>query len=301
MNARLPLGVAVLTYGIHVFILEALRRSSYQCVHPIKGPKKDDASLPTKVEQLQDKPPHSLKSKVTENIPPQSVKVVSKSKTLKGKATHVDNGVKSPLKTPKEANITGNGVIDVTLKRKKLSSSSDKSVENSLGIAPSRSNTSKTSISLHEIGICNSAASSSNVSSVSQELHWKRLKKKPKELNNQQCEFTELDSISIDTTIFEDGDAGSTMPLLELAHQVLLEEFFKKHRDYDVARLSTSQKITRDSHQELLSPAQQCLDTVNEERISMDKQLEELQKVLTRAKKEIKSVDFKEEENHLPY
>ncbi|KAG5576232.1 hypothetical protein H5410_056366 [Solanum commersonii] len=339
-------------------------------------PKKDDASLPTKGEQFQEKLPHSLKSKVTENIPPQSAKVVSKSKTLKGKATHVDTGVKSPLKTPKEANITTNEVIDVTLKRKKPSSSSDKSVENSLGIAPSRSNTFKTSISLHEIGICNSAASSSNDNSVSQELHWKHLKKKPKELNNQQCEFTELDSISIDTAIFEDGDAGSTMPLSELAHQVkshleyfsklaffshwililflgdipsdvdvfedcitspnslnmarsshlplvevksqaaneiqvtkltvhffvkagvalihkglrevniinlsplevLLEEFFKKHRDYDVARLSTSQKITRDSHQELLSPTQQCLDTVNEERISMDKQLEEFQK-----------------------
>uniref|UniRef100_M1DLL9 Uncharacterized protein n=1 Tax=Solanum tuberosum TaxID=4113 RepID=M1DLL9_SOLTU len=269
---------------------------------------------------------------------------------------------------------------------------------------------------------------------------------KPKELNTQQCEFAELDSISIDTAIFEDGAAGSIMPLTELAHQlgledipsdvdvfedcitssnslnvvksshlplvevksqaaneiqltkpkvpfaekveisqnisttnvevvetsqigcsyvsrdlvhpllriasnfepqktissfklsyisgmwrtlcecitqfsveslenlkeleagvalilkglrevniinlspleVLLEDFFKKHRDYDVARLSTSQKITRDSHQELLSAAQQCLDTANEERINMDKQLEELQKVLTRAEKEPK-------------
>uniref|UniRef100_M1DQG1 Uncharacterized protein n=1 Tax=Solanum tuberosum TaxID=4113 RepID=M1DQG1_SOLTU len=53
--------------------------------------------------------------------------------------------------------------------------------------------------------------------------------------------------------------------------EVLLEDFFKKHKDYDVARLSTSQKITRDSHQELLSAAQQCLDTANEERINMDK------------------------------
>ena len=34
--------------------------------------------------------------------------------------------------------------------------------------------------------------------------------------------------------------------------EVLLEDYFKKHRDYDVARPSTSQKITRDSHQELL-------------------------------------------------
>ncbi|KAH0765303.1 hypothetical protein KY290_001262 [Solanum tuberosum] len=70
--------------------------------------------------------------------------------------------------------------------------------------------------------------------------------------------------------------------------EVLLEEFFKKNRDYDAARLSTSQKITRDSHQELLSTAQQCLDTANEERINMDKRLEELQKVLARAEKELK-------------
>uniref|UniRef100_M1D8T3 Uncharacterized protein n=1 Tax=Solanum tuberosum TaxID=4113 RepID=M1D8T3_SOLTU len=249
---------------------------------------------------------------------------------------------------------------------------------------------SETSILLHEIDINTSAASSSNESNVSQELHLKRLKKNPKELNNQQCEFAELDSISIDTTIFEDDVAGSTMPLTELGYQVetsqnisttnvgvgahqigcanvskdlihhlmeiasivepqsiissfklsyisgmcrtlcecvtqfcvessenlkeleasvslipkglrevniinlsplevLFEDCFKKHRDYDVARLSTSQKITRDSHQELLSAAQQYLDTVNEERINMDKQLEELKK------------DFKEEENHLPY
>ncbi|KAH0725028.1 hypothetical protein KY284_000893 [Solanum tuberosum] len=61
--------------------------------------------------------------------------------------------------------------------------------------------------------------------------------------------------------------------------EVLLEDFFfKKHRDYDVVRLFSSQKITRDSYQELLSAAQQCLDTANEERINMDKQLEELKK-----------------------
>ncbi|KAH0696636.1 hypothetical protein KY290_014018 [Solanum tuberosum] len=408
-------------------------------------PKKDDVSLPTKGEQLQEKLPHSLKSKVTPNIPPQSVRVVSKSKSSKGKATHVDNRIKGPLQTPKAANITDKEVIDVTLKRKKPSSSSDKGVVKSLGIAPSCSNTSKTSISLQEIDISASAASSSNESNVSQELHWKRLKKKPKDLNTQQCESAELDSI-IDTAIFEDGAAGFTMPLTEVAHhlglgdipsdvdvfedcitssnslnvaksshlplvevksqatnkiqltkpmvlfsekveisqnisttnvevvetsqigcsdvsrdlvrpllripsnfepqktissfklsyisgmwrtlcecitqfsvespenlkeleagvalilkglrevniinlsplEVLLEDFFKKHRDYDVARLFTSQKITRDSHQELLSAAQQCLDTANEERINMDKQLEELQKVLTRAEKELK-------------
>ncbi|WMV08432.1 hypothetical protein MTR67_001817 [Solanum verrucosum] len=53
--------------------------------------------------------------------------------------------------------------------------------------------------------------------------------------------------------------------------EVLLEDSFKKHRDYHVAGRSTSQKITRDSHQELLSAAQQCLDTANEERTNMDK------------------------------
>uniref|UniRef100_M1DDM3 Uncharacterized protein n=1 Tax=Solanum tuberosum TaxID=4113 RepID=M1DDM3_SOLTU len=364
-----------------------LRRSTYII---LRSTEKDDVSLPTKGEQLQEKLPHSLKSKVTPNIPPQSVRVVSKSKSSKGKATHVDNGVKGPLQTPKAASLTDKEVIDVTLKRKKPSSSSEKGVVKSLGIAPSCSNTSKTSISLHEIDISTSADSSSNESNVSQELHWKRLKKKPKDLNTQQCEFAELDSISIDIAIFEDGTAGSTMPLTELAHQVetsqnisttnvevvetsqigcsdvsrdlvrpllgiasnfepqktissfnlsyisgmwrtlcecitpfsveslenlkeleagvamilkgvrevniinlsplevLLEDFFKKHRDYDAARLSTSQKITRDSHQELLSAAQQCLDTANEERINMDKRLEELQKVLTRAEKELK-------------
>ncbi|KAG5606521.1 hypothetical protein H5410_028013 [Solanum commersonii] len=70
---------------------------------------------------------------------------------------------------------------------------------------------------------------------------------------------------------------------------VLLEDFFKKHGYFDVARLSTSQKITRDSHQELLSAAQQCLETTNEEKVNMEKQLEELQKVLTRSEKDLKA------------
>jgi len=70
--------------------------------------------------------------------------------------------------------------------------------------------------------------------------------------------------------------------------EVLLEDFFKKHGDYDSARLSTSQKVTTDSHQELLSVAQQCLDTANEEKVNMDKHLEELQKFHTRAEKKLK-------------
>ncbi|KAH0725025.1 hypothetical protein KY284_000890 [Solanum tuberosum] len=113
---------------------EILLRRSIHII--LRGPKKDASSLPTKGEELQQKLSHSLKSKVTPNIPPQSVKVISKSKNSKGKATHVDNGVKGPLQTPKASNITDNKVIDVTLKRKKLSSSSGKSVEKSLGIAP---------------------------------------------------------------------------------------------------------------------------------------------------------------------
>lgn len=46
------------------------------------------------------------------------------------------------------------------------------------------------------------------------------VEEKTKDLNDQQCEFAELDSISIDTVIFEDGVAGSTMPLTELTHHV---------------------------------------------------------------------------------
>ncbi|KAK4737612.1 hypothetical protein R3W88_001309 [Solanum pinnatisectum] len=314
----------------------------------------------------------------------------------------MDNGVKGPLQTLKAANSTDKEVINITLKRKKPSSTLDKGVVKSLGIAPSCSNTSKTSISLHEIDISTSAASSSNESNVSQELHWKRLKKNPKDLNTQQCEYAELDSISIDTAIFEDSAAGSTMPLIELAHQLglgdipsdvdVFEDCITSSNSLNVEKSShlppvkvksqaaneipltklmvpfsekveTSQNISttnvevietsqigcsdvskdlvrpllatasnfepqktissfklsyisgmwrslcecitqffvessenlkeleadnKDSHQELLSAAQQCLDTANEERINMDKQLEELQKVLTRAEKELK-------------
>ncbi|KAG5631250.1 hypothetical protein H5410_002967, partial [Solanum commersonii] len=56
--------------------------------------------------------------------------------------------------------------------------------------------------------ISTSATSSSNESS-----------KKPKDLNDQHCEFDELHSISIDIAIFKDGATSSTMPLNELAYQ----------------------------------------------------------------------------------
>ncbi|KAH0717403.1 hypothetical protein KY285_013434 [Solanum tuberosum] len=231
--------------------------------HHYDGPKKDDVSLPTKGEQLQEKLHYPLKSQVTPNIPPQSVRVVSKSKSLKGKATYVDNGVKGPLQTPKAANITHKEVIDVTLKRKKPSSSSDKGVVKSLGIAPSCSNTSKTSISLHDIDISASATSSCNESNVSQKLHWKRLKKKPKDLNTQQCEFAELDSISIDTAIFEDGVVGSTMPLMELAHQLGLGDI---RSDVDVFEdcitSSNSLNVAKSSHLPLVEVKSQAANEI---------------------------------------
>ncbi|KAH0716279.1 hypothetical protein KY284_009184 [Solanum tuberosum] len=233
-------------------------------MHPSnKGSEKDYVSLPTKGEQLQEKLPHSLKFKVTPNIPPQSIRVVSKSKSSKGKATHVDNRLKGPLQTPKATNIIDKEVIDVILKRKKPSSSSDKVVVKSLCIAPSCSNTSKTSISLHEIDISASAASSSNESNVSQELHWKRLKKKHKDLNTQQCEFVELDSISIDTAIFEDGVVGSTMPLTELAHQLGLGDI---PSDVDVFEdcitSSNSLNMAKSSHLPLVEVKSQAANEI---------------------------------------
>ncbi|MCD9639445.1 hypothetical protein HAX54_023996 [Datura stramonium] len=69
--------------------------------------------------------------------------------------------------------------------------------------------------------------------------------------------------------------------------EVLFEDFFKNRGDYDATRFSISHKITRDSHQEFLSAAQQRLHTANEEKIKVDKYLGELQKVLERAEKEL--------------
>ncbi|PHU25533.1 hypothetical protein BC332_03865 [Capsicum chinense] len=45
-------------------------------------------------------------------------------------------------------------------------------------------------------------------------------KRKHKDLSDQHHEFADLDSISIDTAVFEDGAAGSTMPFADLAHQL---------------------------------------------------------------------------------
>ncbi|MCD7470547.1 hypothetical protein HAX54_010504 [Datura stramonium] len=115
--------------------------------------------------------------------------------------------------------------------------------------------------------VITSATSSSNERKVSQEQRWKCLKRKAKDLSDQHSEFTDLDSISIDTAIFEDSATGSIMLLTELAHQ----------------------KITRDSHQEILSNAQQHLHTANKEKIKVDKHLGELQKVLARGEKELEA------------
>ncbi|MCE0481826.1 hypothetical protein HAX54_039909 [Datura stramonium] len=84
---------------------------------------------------------------------------------------------------------------------------------------PVCSGISKPPISLNGDGIT-SVASSSNESNVSQEQHWKSLKKKLKDLSDQHFEFADLDFISIDTANFEDGATDSTMPLTELVHQV---------------------------------------------------------------------------------
>lgn len=54
-----------------------------------------------------------------------------------------------------------------------------------------------------------------------------------------------------------------------------------KHGDYDVMRLSPSQKVTRDSHQKLLYTEQQLLDIMDEEKVKMEKHLEKFEKVLT--------------------
>ncbi|KAM3247120.1 hypothetical protein P3L10_008887 [Capsicum annuum] len=69
--------------------------------------------------------------------------------------------------------------------------------------------------------------------------------------------------------------------------EVLLADFLKKYGDYDVAKFSSSQKITRDAHQKLLSVVQHRLHAVNEDKVKMDKHLAGLQKVLERAEKEL--------------
>ncbi|KAM3282158.1 hypothetical protein P3S67_025803 [Capsicum chacoense] len=133
--------------------------------------------------------------------------------------THVDKRVKRPSSAPKAVSISTFEVINVVQKRKKSSSPSGKGVEKSLDIMPFCSDASKPPVSLDGVAI-GSAASSSNKSNACQEPDWKCLKKKHKGLSYQHREFAGLDSITIETTIFEDGAVGSTMPLADLAHQL---------------------------------------------------------------------------------
>lgn len=67
--------------------------------------------------------------------------------------------------------------------------------------------------------------------------------------------------------------------------EVLLVEFFKNHRDYDVENLSSSQKIMRDTHQEWLSIAQQHLHAATEDKFKMQKHRESFKMSLRELKK----------------
>ncbi|KAJ8556355.1 hypothetical protein K7X08_023113 [Anisodus acutangulus] len=396
----------------------------------LKGPRKDDVPSSIKSDQrqlnVQGKSSHSSKSKATLNNPPQTAKATSKYKTLTGKDTQAEKKVRRPSLIHKAA-ATASEVINISHKRKETSSSSYKGVEKSPSVAPLCKGKTKPSVSPNEVGIT-SAASSSNESNVSQEQHWRRLKKKPKDLGDQNNDFVDLDSISIDTAIFGDGADGSTIPLTEYAQQlglgdisgdifvddisedcitipnpsntvksshpsldnvkaqvttegpstklnlplsenvdhsqpaltnevkagvnqvncpnvsknvvrplqhvasnfdpqepqivgkrcclrilkgnqevdvtditpleVLFEKFFKKHGDYDVVRSSTSQKMTRDSHQELLSAAQR-LHTATKEKIKMNKRLGELQFVLAKTENELEVLTAKKKKTTL--
>ncbi|KAJ8569663.1 hypothetical protein K7X08_006240 [Anisodus acutangulus] len=109
--------------------------------------------------------------------------------------------------------------IGISHKRKEPSSSSDKGVEKTPSVVPLCKDKTKPFVSPNGVGII-SEASSSNERNVCQEQHWKRLKKKHKDLGDQHNEFVDLDYISIDTAIFGDGATSLTMPLTELAQHV---------------------------------------------------------------------------------
>ncbi|KAK4364297.1 hypothetical protein RND71_015655 [Anisodus tanguticus] len=149
----------------------------------LKGPRKDDV-------------PSSIKSD----------QPTSKYKTLTGKDTQAEKKVRRPSLIHKEA-ATASEAINISHKRKETSSSSYKGVEKSPSVAPLCKDKTKPSVSPNEVGIT-SAASSSNESNVSREQHWRRLKKKPKDLGYQNNDFVDLDSISIDTAVFGDGADG---------------------------------------------------------------------------------------------
>ncbi|KAJ8534983.1 hypothetical protein K7X08_016711 [Anisodus acutangulus] len=261
-----------------------LRSSSHQNVVIASSASRDESFSSWRVPPSgfgEGKSSHSSKSKATLNNPPQKVKATSKS-NFDGKDTQVEIKVRYPSLTLKAA-ATSSEAINISHKSKGPSRSSDKGVEESPSVVSLCMDKTKASVSPNEVGIT-SATSSSNESNISQEQHWKRLKKKPKDLDDQNNEFVYLDSISIDTAIFGDGAAGSTMPLTKYAQQ--------KHGDYDVVRSSTSQKMNRDSHQELLSAAQR-LHTATEEKIKRNKRLGELQIILAKTEKELEVLTTK--------
>ncbi|PHT54685.1 hypothetical protein CQW23_03171 [Capsicum baccatum] len=156
-----------------------------------------------------------------------NVKKLPRLTLLQGKEdkdTHVDKGVKSPSSAPRVA-ITTSEVINVVHKKNKSSSLSDKGVEKPLGIVSLCSDAFKPPVLL-KVASITSAASSFNQRNASQEPHYKHLKKKYKDLSDQHCEFANLDFISIDATIFEDGVSGSTMPLADLLQQLGLVDIY---------------------------------------------------------------------------
>ncbi|PHU22628.1 hypothetical protein BC332_07735 [Capsicum chinense] len=69
--------------------------------------------------------------------------------------------------------------------------------------------------------------------------------------------------------------------------EALLADFLKKYGYYDVAKFSSSQKISRDAHQELIHVVQQHIHPTNKDKVKMDNHLAELQKVLERAEKKL--------------
>ncbi|KAK4364218.1 hypothetical protein RND71_015576 [Anisodus tanguticus] len=172
------------------FLENALRRSTHII---LRGPTKDGVPSSTKSEKrqlnVQGKSSHPSKSKATLKNPLQTAKATSKSKTLTGKDTQ------------------------------EPSSSSDKGVEKSPNVVPFCKEKSKPSVSPNRHRITSSTFSS-NESNVSQEQHRKHLKKKHKDLGDLHNEFIDLNSISIDTAIFGDSVAASTMLLTELEQQL---------------------------------------------------------------------------------
>ncbi|KAH0746537.1 hypothetical protein KY290_008248 [Solanum tuberosum] len=152
--------------------------------------------------------------------------------------------------------------------------------------------TTNVGVGAHQIG-CSNVISKDLVSpllGIDSTLNYKRLFQASNYLTFLECGVPYVKSLKkLETSVALILKGLREVNIINLSPlEVLLEDFFKKHGDYEAARMSTSQKVTADSHQELLSAAQQCLDTANEEKVNMDKHLEELQKFHTRAEKKLK-------------